>query len=86
MNRKICYTLALPVTLMLCGCATNTRYIVEDFGQAHNEVMAKQIVSTTPVPGAPIMHPKRANDAVKRYLDDEIKQPKEAGEITSEVE
>jgi len=86
MTRKTKLLFALPISLILCACATNTRYIVEDFGEAHNAVLAKQIVTTAATPGAPVQHPKKANDAVGRYLDDTIKKPKESKEIQTEVD
>jgi len=86
MTKLQIFIVVLPLTLSLGGCATNTQHISPSYGQAHQAAMSKQIVTTTVTPGAPVMHSKKANDAVQRYLDDTIKQPKESLEIKTETE
>ena len=86
MRKTLTTMIALPVILTLGACAANTQHMSPSFGQAYQAAMSKQIVTTAVTPGAPEMHPKKANDAVQRYLDDEIKQPKMSVEIKTEAE
>jgi|GEM_PF-5830828 len=79
-------TIAVISAGLIAGCATNTKHISQEFGAAHAETMNKQIVTTAIAQTAPEMHPQKANAAVTRYLEDEIKEPKETSEIVTDVD
>ena len=77
--------ITITLGLFLGGCATNQGPIMPQVhgerGVAVKAALAKQIVNPNAVSGAPTLHPNKAAAALERYLNDEVKVPREAEDI-----
>jgi hypothetical protein len=78
-NQKLTIVVVSAI-IGLSACETTGAPISERYGQAFQETVNSQIVDETAVPGAPIMNTDLSNAAVDRYLNDQVKQPKEVSD------
>ncbi len=80
--RKFMSRFTMLITgLALSACATNQQPLGPKHGQAVRTALNSQIVDPTPARGAPVLHPQKAQAAVERYVNDEVKKHEEAQEI-----
>lgn len=85
-SRNITLSIFIGFGGIISGCATNQTPIAvttqEERGAAVKAALAKQVVNPNAVAGAPTLHPDKAAAALERYLNDEVKMPTQAEDIT----
>lgn len=76
-------TIISVAVLSTAACASLEGNIDPDFGAAITAAYDKQIVSTQAETGAPVTDPRVQGAAYQRYLNDQVKQPKNSGAATT---
>ncbi len=84
--KKLLITLSIA-GLGLSACTTApSKNLSDNYGNAVNAAKSTQVINPNAVPGAPAMNAARSAAAVERYVNDEVKQPKDVSTINSDVD